>query len=124
MSLPLPNALASKDSWFYTLGLPWFDVASNGHKDALRRRSVNVSLHTQCLEVVHVSVEASVSVRRFYPLSVRFEASVCVSRILNAPSLNTTCRSKDDKYRSSFVTESKTTDLFVESAARVSTRRL
>jgi hypothetical protein len=109
---------------FYSPGLPWFDLASNVQKDALRRRCVSVSLRTHCVDAAHVTAEAAVTVRMFCPQSRR--NTVCASRVLNASSQMVSHRSRDEQRRSVFVAETSTkpSDLYHEAAARAPMRRL
>jgi hypothetical protein len=94
--------------WFYNPGFSWFEVASNTRQDILRTRSVNVSMQTQCTDVVHVSVDASVTLQTFCPNSSR----AYVSRTMNATSQNVTHHSNHEKYRSTFIKDTKPNDLF------------
>lgn len=107
---------------FYSPGLPWFDLASNVQKDALRRRIVNVPLRTQCLDAAHVTAEATVTVRKFCPQSRR--NTVCASRALHDSSQTVTHYSKEEQRRSSFVAETRPLDLYDAAAARAPMRRL
>ena len=94
--------------WFYNPGFSWFEVASNARQDTLRTRSINVSMQTHCTDIVHVSVDASVTLQTFCPKTSR----ACVSRTMNATSQNVTHYSNHEKYRSTFITDTKPNDLF------------
>lgn len=101
--------------WFYNPGFSWFEVASNARQDTLRMRSINVSMQTHCTDIVHVSVDASVTLQTFCPKTSR----ACVSRTMNATSQNVTHYSNHEKYRSTFITDTKPNDLFDKPAPLV-----